>query len=277
MKDIISCSRRTDIPWWYYGWLQDTLKAGSVDLMNTYSNEPYTVNLDPENVHSIVLWSKNYYNVLKDPGILSEYNLYFQYTVNGYTKDLEPHTPNIFVALKRMERLAETYSPEQINWRFDPIILSRDGERKPSDKVGRARLEMFRAWCKNFSGFGIKRCTISFLDVYDKVAGRLKDFDYVKITEEQTLAFTREMVNIAGEHGIQLYSCSSPIIEGVEGVERGQCVDGAILTELFGERATKAKDQGQRKACGCSKSKDIGQYTQQCSGNCLYCYANPKS
>ena len=83
------------------------------------------------------------------------------------------------------------------------------------------------------------------------------------------------MVRIANKYGIQLYSCSSPIIEGVEGVKRGQCVDGVILAELFGERATKAKDQAQRQACGCSKSKDIGQYTQKCSGNCLYCYANP--
>jgi len=228
MKDIISCSRRTDIPWWYYKWLQETLKHGSIELLNSYSNTNYVVDLNPENVHSIVLWSKNYEHLLADPGILSDYNLYFQFTVNGYSKILEPNTPMILTMLSQMDLLVDTYSAEQINWRFDPIVLSKGGELKPTDKIGRARLDVFEMFCRRFSGFGLKRCTISFMDLYDKVVERLKskNFDYIELIEDQVLAFTREMVNIAGEYGIQLYSCSSPIIEGVEEVKRGQCVDG---------------------------------------------------
>jgi len=191
MKDIISCSRRTDIPWWYYKWLQETLKNGSVELLNSYSNTNYTVDLNPDNVHSIVLWSKNYSNVLKDPGLLSRYNLYFQFTINGYSKFLEPNTPSVSDMLKQMEQLADTYSPEQINWRFDPIVLSKKGEINPTSKVGRARLDVFKFLCVNFSYRGIKRCTISFMDVYDKVRDRLKNFEYVDLNEDQVLSFTK--------------------------------------------------------------------------------------
>ena len=94
MKAVISASRRTDIPAFYYDWLQEVLIKGSVELTNPiYKNKTYTVDLKPENVHSIVLWSKNFENVLKNPMNLENYNLYFQYTVNSYSKVLEPNVP----------------------------------------------------------------------------------------------------------------------------------------------------------------------------------------
>lgn len=276
MKEIISCSRRTDIPWWYYGWLQDALKAGSVELTNWYSNTQYTIDLSKDNVHSIVLWSKNYSNFLKDPGLLSDYNLYFQFTLNGYSKSLEPNTPSVDDMIIQMRDLAEKYSPKQINWRFDPIVLSTDGEDEPTTKIGRARLNRFEMLCAALSKFGIFRCTISFMDLYDKVEERMKRFSFVRLTDNQKIEFAYALIMIAKNYGIQLYSCSQTNIESVIGIKKGHCIDGEILTELFGDRASKAKDQGQRKACGCSKSRDIGKYDLKCSGNCLYCYANPK-
>lgn len=83
MKNVISCSRRTDIPAFYYGWLQDVLKKESITLPNTYSGKDYTVDLAPENTHSIVLWSKNFRHFLQNPGLLTKYNLYFQFTITS--------------------------------------------------------------------------------------------------------------------------------------------------------------------------------------------------
>ncbi|WP_203227611.1 DUF1848 family protein [Calorimonas adulescens] len=77
MLEIISCSRRTDIPAFYYDWLQECLKNKYVMVKNPYNKSTYMVDLSPERVHSICLWSKSFANVLKNPGYLSLYNLFF--------------------------------------------------------------------------------------------------------------------------------------------------------------------------------------------------------
>ncbi|NLZ48444.1 DUF1848 domain-containing protein [Lutispora thermophila] len=277
MLEIISCSRRTDIPAFYYDWLQESLKNKYVMVKNPYNKSTYMVNLAPERVHSICLWSKSFTNVLKNPGYLSLYNLYFQFTITGYSKFLEPNVVDTNEVVKQMEQLAERYSPQQINWRFDPIILSIKGEQSPTpDNFERARLNMFEALCRDISSFGVNRCTISFLCLYKKVEQRMKasKFTYLIPSQQQQIELVSQLVEIADKYGTTIYTCTSPIIEGVPGVKKGHCIDGAYLEELFGKRASHAKDAGQRKGCGCTRSRDIGAYSgQSCGHGCLYCYA----
>ncbi|WP_094549734.1 DUF1848 domain-containing protein [Petroclostridium xylanilyticum] len=277
MLEIISCSRRTDIPAFYYDWLQECLKNKYVMVKNPYSKSTYMVDLSPERVHSICLWSKSFANVLKNPGYLSLYNLYFQFTITGYSKFLEPNVVDTEEALRQMEQLARNYSPKQINWRFDPIILSIKGEKNPTpDNFERARLKVFEALCRDISSFGVNRCTISFLCLYKKVEQRMKasKFTYLIPSQQQQIELVSQLVEIADKYGTTIYTCTSPIIEGVPGVKKGHCIDGAYLEALFGKRASHAKDAGQRKECGCTRSRDIGAYSgQSCGHECLYCYA----
>jgi hypothetical protein len=246
-------------------------------VKNPYNRSTYLVNLSPERVHSICLWSKSFANVLKNPGYLSLYNLYFQFTITGYSKILEPNVVDTNVAVRQMEKLAERYSPQQINWRFDPIILSIKGENEPTpDNFASARLKVFEALCRDISSFGVNRCTISFLCLYRKVEQRLNasKIDYLLPSQQQQIEFVNQLVEIADKYGVTIYTCTSPIIERVPGVKKGRCIDGAYLEALFGKRASRAKDAGQRAGCGCTRSRDIGAYSgQSCRHGCLYCYA----
>jgi len=283
MLEIISCSRRTDIPAFYYEWLQEVLRKKYVLVPNPYNNSTYMVDLAPERVHSICLWSKSFANVLKDPGLLALYNLYFQFTITGYAHTLEPKVPEPKEAVRQMEKLAFKYSPQQINWRFDPIIFSGLGEKEPLidtlalDDLARARLKVFEALCRDISSFGVKRCTISFLSLYKKVEQRMEraNFTYLVPSQEEQREFVSRLVEVAAKYGVSIYTCSSPLLEGVPGVNKGHCIDGEYLEMLFGKRASHAKDAGQRKECGCTRSRDIGAYRgQSCGHGCLYCYAN---
>ena len=104
----------------------------------------------PEDIHSIVLWSKNFYNVLKNPKYLNDYNLFFQYTITHYNKNFEPYVPNYEDTLKTLDGLMKKYRPEQFNIRFDPIIISTMGEVNPTPhKPGLARLQAFEQLCKD--------------------------------------------------------------------------------------------------------------------------------
>ena len=58
--NIISASRRTDIPAFYTAWFMNRIRAESVRYPNPFSNQVYEISLRSEDVHSIVFWSKYY-------------------------------------------------------------------------------------------------------------------------------------------------------------------------------------------------------------------------
>jgi hypothetical protein len=288
IKPVISASRRTDMPAFYYEWLQEMLAKGSVELPNPiFQNKTYSVDLRPESVHSIVLWSKDFKNVLKEPRHLENYNLYFQYTINNYSKVLEPNVPEYKDSLKVLEGLLKKYDPKQFNIRFDPIIISRMGEINPTiEKPEKARLIVFEQLCKDIKALGMEECkvTTSYLALYGHVKNIIEksDLGIIHLKEEEQVLFFEKMIAIANKYGITLYSCASPILEKVDGMKMGHCIDGELLEELFGGRVKKSKDNGQRQACGCTYSKEIGVYARNTNGmkclhGCKYCYVTGNS
>lgn len=101
---------------------------------------------------------------------------------------------------------------------------------------------------------------------------------------------------------ISLATCAENIDLMKYGIEKNRCIDGLLLERLFSEdreliyyfhagklpdiqptlfslklsipkEYKNLKDKGQRSACGCMISKDIGMYNT-CNHLCVYCYAN---
>lgn len=283
LKTIISASRRTDVPAFHYDWLQEVLAAGRVQVPNPrFPDKRYEVDLTPEGVHSIVLWSKNFSRVLDAPGHLTEYNLYFQYTINNYSGLLEPNVPKYAETLKILEGLLGRYLPEQFNIRFDPVIISTRGEISPTPHMPeKARLIAFERLCRDLCSLGMQRCriTTSYLAMYNHLKNRIKQcgLDIRHLDNDMQMDFFTRLAEISGNYGLKLYSCASTVLEKIEGMDRGQCIDGELLERLFGGRVKKAKDSGQREACGCSASRDIGIYSKtaggmKCFHGCKYCY-----
>jgi hypothetical protein len=167
--NIISASRRTDIPAFYSQWLVNRLRAGFVRYPNPFSGEVYTVSLRPEDVHSIVFWSKHYAPLLPHLDELEEgdYRFYFHYTITGAPRTLEPHVPGWQQAVQVFRKLAERTSSRQVQWRFDPILFTH--ELGPAFYAAR-----FRDVATALSG-ATERCYFSFAVFYGKVGRRLRN------------------------------------------------------------------------------------------------------
>ena len=86
--------------------------------------------------------------------------------------------------------------------------------------------------------------------------------------------FAEAISGIAASHGMEVVTCAEPpeIAEEVAPyVTPGKCIDDRLLVEL-GAHVSSAKDMGQREACLCVQSREIGMY-DSCRHGCAFCYA----
>ncbi len=266
--NIISASRRTDIPAFYMSWLMNRLRTGYVCYPNPFSGEVYTVSLRPEEVHSIVFWSKGYKPLLSHLDELKErgYYFYFHYTITGAPRVLEPHVPDWQRSVQVFQELAKRTSPRYVQWRFDPILFTEELGTK-------FYIERFRDIATALSG-ATQRCYFSFAVFYGKVERQLQrtGIYFHDPAMEEKQALIEAMADIAAPCGITLYACCQDAL--VTGrVQKARCVDGDLLAELFPDRPRISQLRPTREQCGCVASRDIGMY-DTCPYGCLYCYAN---
>lgn len=269
--NIISASRRTDIPAFYMPWFMNRLREGYVTYPNPFSGQIHTISVAPEDVHSIVFWSKNYAPFLPHMGELHSrgYRYYCHFTITGAPRELEPHTPPWQRSVDVFRQLAERSSPRHIQWRFDPIILT---DRITTSDIA-ARFQQIASALAGYTS----RCYLSFATLYRKVSKRLAAHS-ITISDpplEDKKALLTDLAGIAAVYGITLYACCQDALLG-EHIHKAHCVDGDLLAELFPDRPLITEARPTREQCGCVASRDIGVY-DTCPLGCIYCYANRDS
>ncbi len=116
---ILSASRRTDIPNYYSEWFLNRIQEGFLYVRNPMNpHQVSRIDLSPDAVDCIVFWTKNPSGMLTHLDRLKAYTYYFQFTLTGYGKDLEPNLPD-----KRKElipafrSLSEKIGKERVIWR----------------------------------------------------------------------------------------------------------------------------------------------------------------
>lgn len=274
---IVSASRRTDLPCSHPDFLEAALAAGRAEVAGPFGSR-YEVDLRPERVHTIVFWSKNYSNLFRARlrRLLRRYSqLFFHFTITGLGgSHVEDGAPPVAEALRQIPGLVDLAgSPDRLALRFDPIVFWSEQGRT------RSNLDCFREVSAAASRFGVRRIVTSFAQWYGKSLRRAqrRHFEFVDLPIDEKSSFARELGAHAASIGSTLSICSQRAISEASGVPASRCIDGELLSALHPTRIPldSRKDPGQRPDCRCSRSRDIGSYSQLCSSACVYCYATP--
>jgi hypothetical protein len=292
-SQVISASRRTDIPAFYMDKIVDAMTKGQIEVI---SPAPYCVksliSLSPNDVKCFAWWSKDYSNWLikykQYTSLFSQYKHLFNFTLIG-DPILESGVLSTFEQrLDQLRELVSLFSPIAIKLRFDPITFWDDAEGNSHNNLGN-----FETVVKTASQLGIKKIIFAFCIPYGKVLNRMgkqgkylhalayddkhppPDAEIHRIQTEQKKILD-SLVNITNSFGIQLETCCGSHLIGYLGIGASKCVDGDTINQLCqGQLRTKRKDTGQRTNCNCVTSRDIGSYNDVCKHKCTYCYANP--
>jgi DNA repair photolyase len=302
---VVSASRSTDIPAFYAEWLFHRLNVGYSAWTNPFNGIRSYVSY--ANTKFIVFWSKNPRPLLNHLDELQERGIgcYVQYTLNDYEEEgLERGVRPLAERIETFKMLVQCLGKGAVVWRFDPLILT---DKIDMDKLLR-KIENIGDQLIGYT----EKLVFSFADIisYRKVKANLEKnhINYVDWSKEQMIEFASQLVKLNKEKGWNYTLATCGEAADLQGVEHNHCVDDRLIVR-FGYKSPELmhflgaefyqpslfeplpedaiglsdgryamikkdnRDKGQRIACGCMKSKDIGEYNT-CPHLCEYCYAN---
>ena len=304
---IISASRSTDIPAFHSDWLINRLKTGYVCWNNPFNRQsPQYISF--REARLFVFWTKNPKPLLQHLSYLDKLglNYYFQYTLNNYENEgFEPNVPPLADRIGTFIHLSEMIGKEKVIWRFDPLLLT------DQLTVGELLTRIWEFGNQLVSH--TDKLVFSFADIlsYQKVRSNLiretscyneSTIHLAEFTPDQKIEFALGISEFQQEWlkinpGFRITTCAEDIDLEKYGISHNKCIDDELIEKLFPEdqklmdllgvkpkeqlffgeevlvKKPNLKDKGQRKACGCIISKDIGSYNT-CNHLCVYCYAN---
>ena len=292
---IVSASRSTDIPTFYADWFVERWKKGYIKWINPFNGVPLYVSF--KNAKVVVFWTKNPKPMFKHLDFLdvNVKNYYFQFSLNDYDKEgYEGKVPRLENRINTFKELSERIGKERVVWRFDPLLLTTEIDIKELLR----RLENIG----NQIYFFTNKLVFSFADIsiYKKVVNNMNkaNIDYIEFSPDTMIEFAEGLNKLNKKWNLELATCAEKFDLDKYGIIHNKCVDDDLMIKLFshdielmkflgiefteptlfedGEsfiKTRKLKDKGQREACGCIMSKDIGEYNT-CPHECVYCYAN---
>lgn len=261
---IINTGCRTDIPAFYAKWLMNRIREGYVLVRNPYNpNQVTKYSLSPEVVDCLAFCTKNPEPMLTYLDELDKYKQYWFVTITPYVKDIEPNVPDKQKVIESFKKLSDHIGIDSIGWRYDPIFWGNG-----FDVSG--HIECFEKMAKELKGY-THNCTISFLDLYEKVKRNAPDIR--PPTKEEQIEIAKAFSKIGQENNMVIHACCEKTYLSQYGLQCNGCMSQEIVEKAIKNTLQPPKRKNLRQECNCLMGNDIGAYNT-CGHLCKYCYAN---
>ncbi len=262
---IINTGCRTDIPAFYSKWLINRIREGYVLVRNPYNpNQVTRYNLSPDVVDCLAFCTKNPEPMLKYLDEIDKYKQYWFVTITPYGKDIEPNVPNKEKVMESFKKLSEHIGVDAIGWRYDPIFIGNNFDVNK-------HIYYFEKIAKELKNY-THNCTISFLDLYEKVKRNAPE---IKLpNQEEQIQIAKAFSKIGKENNMVVHSCCEKTYLSQYGLKCNGCMSKEIVEKAIGCNLNPPNSRKNlRESCNCLMGNDIGAYNT-CGHLCKYCYAN---
>ncbi len=261
---IINTGMRTDIPAFYSKWLLNRIKEGFVYVRNPYYRHQVTkYNLDPNIIDCLAFCTKNPHPLLPHLKDLDKYKQFWFVTITPYGKDIEPNVPNKKEVINDFKKLSTHLGKNAVALRYDPIFINEKFDVKMHIKCFAKLLSELKGYTED--------CTISFIDMYDKVKRNAPNLRPPTIEEQIELA--KAFAKIGKQNNITIHACCEKSFLKDYGLDITGCMSKEIIEKAIGNKLNAPKNKSKRIGCNCLLGNDIGAYNT-CMHLCTYCYAN---
>lgn len=261
---IINTGCRTDIPAFYAKWFMNRIREGYVLVRNPYNpNQVTKYNLSPEVVDCLAFCTKNPEPMLSYLDKLDMYKQYWFVTITPYGKDIEPNVPDKKKVMESFKKLSNHIGVDSIGWRYDPIFI---GDGFDVNK----HITCFGNMAKELKGY-THNCTISFLDLYEKVKRNAPNIN--PPTKEEQIEMAKAFRKIGKENDMVIHACCEKTYLSQYGLQCNGCMSQEIVEKAINNTLQPPKRKNLRQECSCLMGNDIGAYNT-CGHLCKYCYAN---
>ena len=260
---IINTGSRTDIPAFFSKWFLNRVDEGFVCTRNPYNNDIYKYPLDSKIIDCLCFCTKNPKPLLKNIDSLDDFNQFWFVTINPYGKDIEKNVPSLKNVIKSFEELSGYLGVNKVSWRYDPIFIT---EKYSLDY----HIDKFEELASQLCEY-TDDCTISFIDLYQKV---LRNFPEAhEVTVDERLVIGENFSKTAKKYDIVMKTCVEGTLLDQFGFDSSGCMTQNVIEKAIGNTLKIPKGKYRTRQCDCIFGRDIGAYNT-CLHGCKYCYAN---
>lgn len=225
----------------------------------------------------------------------------------------EPNVPCVDRRVETFKALSERIGPDRVIWRFDPLIITPElNPNALLHKIRVVSEKLYGLTNRLVFSFvdveSYKKVQNNLIRTGIFTKDNVLSSEATKAQQQEIASGLQLLKNYWKRRNwdLTISTCAEDIDFSKYEITKNRCIDPEIMDKCFADDAAlqqflsqyrkpvqldlfasceagdadhtgfdykKFKDKGQREACGCVVSKDIGMYST-CSHNCVYCYAN---